>query len=149
MGDCEFGFGEEDFLGDCEFGFDEEEFFSAEADGEPTSEERRRGDSGPFQEVFAALGTVSPGRVLGAPISVASCRKKGLHRKTECTPGWIERYSVHLEHPAFHESAICSPVYTGPTACTRPMLQLAPSPRLAQREALLVERVRSASGQKV
>eukprot|EP00971_Amphidinium_carterae_P240161 4768349-Amphidinium_carterae.2 len=34
-------------IGDREFGFDEEKFFSAQADGEPTSEERRRGDSGP------------------------------------------------------------------------------------------------------
>eukprot|EP00971_Amphidinium_carterae_P091545 1812517-Amphidinium_carterae.1 len=42
-------------------------FFSAQADGEPTSEERRRGDSGPSQEVFGAPRKNSPGRVCDAP----------------------------------------------------------------------------------
>eukprot|EP00971_Amphidinium_carterae_P123590 2447541-Amphidinium_carterae.1 len=54
-------------MGDREFGFDEEKFFTAQADGEPTSEERRHGKSGPSQEVIGVPRTVSPGRVFGVP----------------------------------------------------------------------------------
>eukprot|EP00971_Amphidinium_carterae_P134871 2672720-Amphidinium_carterae.1 len=56
-------------MDDRKFGFDEEKFFTAQADGEPTAEERRRGEPGPSQEVFGVPRTVSFGRVFGVPRS--------------------------------------------------------------------------------
>eukprot|EP00971_Amphidinium_carterae_P166879 3307113-Amphidinium_carterae.1 len=96
-------------MGDCEFGFDEEDFFSAQADGEPTLEERRRGDSGPSQEVFGAKSTLP-----------------SVQEEEEACDAFL---SKAWEHPEF-KSAICSPVFTGPTALTRPMRYLSAAHRL-------------------